>query len=189
MISADPVPYITEDDYLEGEKVAAVKHDYYDGQVYPVQGMAGASDGHELVAGNIFGALLTHMRGKGCRVYKSDMKVRLLFRGKTLFYYPDVMVACDPADAHPLFREHPKLIIEVLSEDWKKDIVEKGATYPRIAALEEYVVVDPKPDAPEVQISRRADGWEPVETVRGMDAEFTLRSVALTLKVADLFAV
>ena len=66
---------------------------------------------------------------------------------------------------------------------------ENAATYPRIETLEEYVTIDPNPDAPEVPISRRADGWEPLEIVRGMDASFTLRSVALTLKVADLFVV
>lgn len=101
MISAKPVPYITEDEYLEGEQLAEVKHEYFDGQVYA---MAGASDGHELVAGNIFAALLAHLRGKGCRVFKSDMKLRLQFRGKTLHYYPDIMVACDSADTNPLYR-------------------------------------------------------------------------------------
>ena len=186
MISAEPIPYLTEQDYLEGEKVAEVKHEYYDGQVYA---MAGASDGHELVALNFATTLVSHMRGKGCRVYKSDMKLRLMFRGKPLFYYPDVMVACDPAEAHPLYREHPKLIVEVLSKNWKKDTVEKAAIYTSIPTLEEYVIFDPKPEAPKVHISRRADGWEPVETVRGMSAEFTLHSIALTLKVADLFAV
>ena len=192
MTSAESVPYITEEEYLEGEQHAEVKHEYYDGHVYPMAGpyaMAGASDGHELVALNLASALLTHLRGKGCRVYKSDMKLRLQFRAKTLFYYPDIMVACDPSEAHALYREKPKLIIEVLSEDWRKDIVEKAAIYARIPTLEEYVVIDPRPDAPEVQLSRCADGWEPVETVRGMDAEFTLRAVALTLKIADLFAV
>jgi Uma2 family endonuclease len=163
-----------------------VKHEYYDGQVYA---MAGATDGHELVALNVAAALLAHLRGKGCRVFKSDMKVRLKFRSKTLHYYPDVMVACDPDDAHPLYREKPKLIVEVLSEDWKKDLVEKAAVYPRIPTLLEYVVIDPRPDAPEVQLSRRADDWEPVETVRGLEGEFTLRSVGLTMKVAELFAV
>ena len=58
-----------------------------------------------------------------------------------------------------------------------------------IESLEEFVTIDPRPDAPEVQISRRTDGWEPVEIVRGMAAEFTLHSVGLTLKVADLFVV
>ena len=85
--------------------------------------------------------------------------------------------------------ERPRLLIEVLSEDWKKDVVEKAATYPRIETLEEYVTIDPNPETPELQISRRADGWEPLEIVRGMDAPFTLRSVALTLKITDLFAV
>ena len=186
MIAAEPVRYITEEEYLEGEQLAEVKHEYFDGQVFA---MAGASDGHELVAGNIFAALLAHLRGKGCRVFKSDMKLRLQFRGKTLHYYPDIMVACDLADKNPLYRERPRLLIEVLSEDWKKDVVEKAATYPRIETLEEYVTIDPNPEAPEVQISRRADGWEPLEVVRGMDAQFTLRSVGLTLKIADLFAV
>ncbi len=186
MTSAEPVSYITEEEYLEGEQHSEVKHEYYDGQVYA---MAGASDGHELVAGNVFAALLAHLRGKGCRVFKSDMKLRLRFREKPLHYYPDVMVACDPADAHPLYRERPKLLVEVLSSDWNKDIVEKGAIYPRIATLEEYVVIDPQPEAPEVQISRRANGWEDLEIVRGMEAEFTLHSVGLTLKVADLFLV
>jgi Uma2 family endonuclease len=186
MISAEPVPYITEQEYLKGERLADIKHEYYDGQVYA---MAGASDGHELVAGNAFAALHAHLRGKGCRVDKSDMKLRLQFRRKTIFYYPDVMVAWDPTESHPLYRERPKLIVEVLSEDWKKDMVEKATTYARIETLEEYVVIDPTPQAPEAHIARRTEGWDNVETVAGMDAEFTLRSVALTMKVADLFVV
>ena len=186
MTSAQSVPHITEEEYLEGEQHAEEKHDYYGGRVYA---MAGASDAHELVAMNIAAALLSHLRGKGCRVFKSDMKLRVSFRGALLFYYPDVMAACDPADAEPLYRERPRLIVEVLSEDWKRDIVEKAAAYSSIPTLEEYVVIDPRPETAEVQISRRENGWEPLEIVRGMDAEFTLRSVALTLKVADLFAV
>jgi Uma2 family endonuclease len=196
MKSAEPVHYITEEEYLEGEKRAEVKHEYYDGQVYPlvrqgfgpIQAMAGASDDHELVALNMAAALLMHLRGKGCRVYKSDMKLRLKLNAKALFYYPDVMVTCDPADADPLFRERPKLIVEVLSEDRKHDLVEKAAAYARIESLEEYAIIDPRKDSPEISLLRAAAGWEP-ETVRGVDAEFTLTSVGLTLKMADLFAV
>ena len=106
-----------------------------------------------------------------------------------VFYYPDVMVTCDPTDADPLFRKSPKLIIEVLSENKKKDLIEKAAVYPAIESLEEYVTVDPNPEAPEVRISRRSNGWDPVEVVQGLDSEFTLHSVSLTLKVSDLFAV
>jgi Uma2 family endonuclease len=186
MISARSEHFITEEEYLAMEEVAEEKHEYCDGRIYA---MAGARDEHELVSMGFAGELRSHLRGSGCRAYKSDMKVRTKYRDKVLFYYPDVFVACGPATAKAVFREDPKLIIEVLSEDWKKDLAEKLAIYKHIPSLEEYVVADPRSDAPEVFLYRRADGWEPPEIVQGMDAQFTLRSVGLTLKVADLFAV
>lgn len=184
MISAEPVAYITEQEYLEGEMLSEERHEYFDGHVYA---MAGATDSHEIVAMNIAGLLWAHLRGKPCRVFKGDLKVRLRFIEKPLYYYPDVMVACDPTDNHRLYRERPKLLIEVLSKDENKDWVEKSSAYRRIESLEEYVIADPNPDQPVVWILRREDGWEPPETARGMEAEFTLRSVGLTLRVSDLF--
>ncbi len=178
--------YITEEEYLAIEALAEEKHEYCDGLIYA---MAGARDEHELVAMGFTIALGNHLRGSGCRAFKSDMKVRATYRDKVLFYYPDVFVACGPADARSVFRDDPKLIIEVLSEDWKKDLAEKLTIYKNIATLDEYVVADPRADAPEVFLYRRADGWEPSQVVTGMNGEFTLRSVGLTLKVADLFAV
>lgn len=185
MISAHTVRFISEEEYLAGEELAEEKHEYCDGRVYA---MAGATDAHELVSGNFFAALHGHLRGKGCRVYKSDMKVRVLFRDAILFYYPDVLVACDPTEPKATYLDTPKLIVEVLSVDWKRDLAEKALMYRHIPSLEEYVVADPRRDVPEVFIYRRADGWEPPEIAQGMEAEFTLRSVALTLKIADLFA-
>jgi Uma2 family endonuclease len=184
-MTAELVPYITEEEYLAGEPRSAVKHEYFDGRVWA---MAGATDSHEMVSGNFFLALGNHLRGKGCRVYKSDMKVRLTLAGKPLFYYPDVMVACDPDEKHPLYRERPRLIVEVLSEDEDKDLVEKLLAYQRIASLEEYVVASQRAEAPMVKIFRRAEGWEPGEEHTGTNAEFELRSVGLKLRMADLFA-
>lgn len=195
MTPAEPVPYITEAEYLEGEKYAEVKHEYFDGQVYAITdnglptGMAGASEAHELVALNVATALVNHLRGKGCRVYKSDMKLRVHFHDQNVFYYPDVMVTCDPADTHSLFREKPKVIVEVLSENRKEDLVEKRAVYPVIESLQEYITIEPNSDAPEIRILRRKDGWNSVEIIHGAGAQFTLQSLDLTLKVSDLFAV
>jgi len=187
-MTARSAHFITEEEYLAMEELAEEKHEYCDGRIHA---MAGARDEHELVAGNFFAELLRGVRGSGCRAYKSDMKVRATaaFRDKVFFYYPDVFVACGPVEARTAYRDDPKLIVEVLSEDWKKDLAEKLTIYRNIPALEEYVVADPAAEAPEVFIYRRADGWEPPEVVTGMSAEFTLRSVGLTLKVADLFAV
>ncbi len=191
-MTAEAVPYITEEEYLASEPFSDVKREYFDGRVWPVGGpwgMAGATRVHEVASGNAFGLLWNHLRGKGCRVFKSDMKLRLAVGNTPLFYYPDVMVACDPADAHPLYCERPRLIIEVLSTDEKRDLIEKRLAYRAISSLEEYVVADPRPEAPVVYVFRRAEGWEPGETHVGMDAEFELRSVGLKVRVAELFAV
>jgi len=174
--------YITVADYLEDEKSSEVRHEYFDGEL---QAMAGASDEHELVAMNLAAMLHAHLKGKPCRVFKDGMKLRMPMMGRDLFYYPDVMVACDPDDRHRYYREKPKLLIEVLSEDENKDLVEKFLAYQRIPSLEEYVVVNPDFAKPEVRIFRRTEGWEPGELHH--DGEFTLRSIGLTIKTSAVY--
>ena len=184
VMSAEPIPYVSVEDYLAGELRSEVRHEYFDGFV---TAMAGTSDRHEIVAGNLFGALLNHLRGKPCRPFVSGMKLRLRVRERDLFYYPDIMVACQPTDNARYFREQPVLLGEVLSEDENKDLVEKYFAYQRIAALAEYIVLSQNPAQPEVQIFRRSEGWDEVETHRDPAAQFTLRSVGLTLTLGDLY--
>ena len=182
--STDSPPYITVEEYLEGEQHSELRHEYFDGRVFA---MAGASDTHELIAMNLAAALHAHLKGKPCHVFKDGMKLRLQLMSRDLFYYPDIMVVCEPSDAHRFFREKPRLLIEVLSEDENKDLVEKYFAYQRIPSLEEYVVVSQDKAKPEVRIFRRAEGWEPGETHHA--GEFTLRSVSLTLKVSDVYSI
>lgn len=127
---------ISADDYLEGERHTEIKHEYSGGVV---TAMAGASRKHELVALNLATSIHSHLRGKGCRTFKSDMKVRAEVIGEDIFYYPDVMVACDPDDQDPYFVRRPRLIIEVLSDNASRDRIEKFLVYQRIPSLEEYV--------------------------------------------------
>lgn len=175
--------FVTVEDYLEGESRGQTKHEYIDGDL---RAMAGATDRHELVAMNLAVALSNHLRGKGCRVYKSDMKVRLKYFEADVFFYPDIMVCCDPSDHHPLYKEHPKLLVEVLSKDENRDLIEKHAAYQGIATVEEYVAIRPNEETPEVFVFRRANGWRR-ETVAADD--FLLASVGLRLPLAELTAV
>ena len=118
---------IGADDYLEGEKVAEVRHEFVAGQVFA---MAGASEEHNLIAGNVFAALHDHLRGKVCRVFTLDMKVRLYISAAHLFYYPDVLVACEPRDSNRYFKRFPKVLVEVLSpETDRTDRREKSVGY------------------------------------------------------------
>jgi len=173
--------YLTPEEYVEAEKHSEVRHEYFDGTI---TAMAGCSEEHELLAMKLAVELSNHLKGKPCRVYKDGMKVKLKTKGKVAIYYPDVMVVCDPSDKNSYFRINPKLLIEVMSRDKGKDLVEKLEGYKTIAALEEYVVFGQNPGRPEVNIFRRSNDWEPIVVTEGA---FMLESVGLELQVAELY--
>ena len=112
-----------------------------DGEVYA---MAGASDAHVTIAGNLIWRRLlrSHVRGTGCRAYISDMKARVEARNR--FYYPDVMVTCDPRDQETSdYKRFPKLVVEVLSKSTEAfDRGDKFIDYQRLECLEEYVLIN-----------------------------------------------
>ena len=85
-----PVPV---DAYLDGESRSERKHEYIDGVVYA---MVGASNSHNTIATNVTGLLHSQLRGKTCRVFNADAKVRVRLPSGTRFYYPDASVVCQP---------------------------------------------------------------------------------------------
>ena len=87
-----PRPFLSVEDYLNGEPLSDVRHDYIHGDVYA---MAGATANHNTISLNCAAALHAHLRGKPCRVFMADMKVRMLVQQRDVFYYPDVVVGCD----------------------------------------------------------------------------------------------
>ena len=131
--------YLSVDEYLQLEAESRVKHEYIDGEAYA---MAGASDNHVTIAGNLFALLRGHVRGTGCRVYISDMKARIESRDR--FYYPDVMITCDARDQETSnYKRFPKLIVEVLSKSTEAfDRGDKFADYQTLDSLEEYVLIN-----------------------------------------------
>ena len=132
-----PQPFVAVEEYLEGEKLSEVRHEYVDGYVYA---MAGASDDHNRIAINILGELREVLRGKPCEPFGADMKLRI--GESNSFYYPDAMVACDKTDMDKYFREKPTVIFEVLSPDTARvDQREKRFAYALIPSLKTYVIV------------------------------------------------
>ena len=181
-MEAAKLPYLTFDEYVEGERDSEIRHEYVDGQVYA---MAGASDRHELVSGNLFATLHGHLRGGPWRVFKSDMMLRLRLATSDVGYYPDLMVACDPTDTHRYYREQPKLLIEILSQDMDHDLVTKYLAYQKIPALEEYAVFSQDPEQPRVRIFRNANDWNP--GVDRTDGAFRFESIGLDVELAPLY--
>ena len=125
--------------YLDWEAGQPEKHEYLDGEVFA---MAGASDAHVTLAGNVFMALRNHLRGGPCSVFISDMKLRV--EADNAFFYPDVFVTCAESDrAHSHYKAAPSLVVEVLSPTTSAyDRGAKFAAYRKLPSLREYALVD-----------------------------------------------
>lgn len=138
MIAQRDRPAIGPDEYLAAEATSPVKHEYRDGEVYA---MAGASDEHVTIAANLTALLLPVARQRGCRLYGADMKVRI--DPPNCFYYPDLLVSCDPRDRETrYYKKHPKLIVEILSDGTEAfDRGDKFRHYRQLDSLEEYLLV------------------------------------------------
>ena len=177
MATARQVTFISEEDYLEGEKIAELKHEYVDGHIYA---MAGAHSNHNSLALNISSEFKNHLKGKPCRAYMSDMKVRLNNGSK--YYYPDVLVNCPPVNGY--FTETPTIIVEVLSNSTRRiDEHEKRWAYMQIETLEEYVLI--AQDFVQIEVIRKSDGWKSRKYFLGDEVTFT--SIGLTLSVEAIY--
>jgi Uma2 family endonuclease len=182
MSAVERVDFISVEDYLSGEPLSEVKHEYVDGRV---SAMAGASRNHNEAVGGCYLALAQHLAGKTCRPYFSDVKVRLLAHGKDIFYYPDVVVGCDPRDTDEHFLRFPKLIIEVLSKSTQRlDSVEKFQNYATIPSLEEYVLV--AQDRVDVRVYRKRTAWA-AQYYMDIDMSVELESVDLMIPLNQIY--
>ncbi|BAU40757.1 hypothetical protein O77CONTIG1_00562 [Leptolyngbya sp. O-77] len=138
MVAVPVAQYVSPEAYLAAEATRPIKHEYREGYVYA---MAGGTDAHNQIAGNVYTLLRTHLRGGSCRTYFADVKVRV--EEVNCYYYPDVMVTCDERDRTTnTFKRYPCLIVEVLSEATEAfDRGDKFADYRQIESLQEYVLI------------------------------------------------
>lgn len=174
-------PSISEDEYLAGEAVSEVKHEFIGGQVYA---MTGASRRHGLIASALIFALTPAARSKKCQLFAADMKLRLEVGGETIFYYPDVMASCDPADRDPYVTRNPCLIIEILSESTARiDRREKLLAYQTIPSLQSYLLIEQ--EWRHVELYRRATGWQ---AERYNDGVLPMECLDTSLSLDDIYA-
>ena len=170
-------------DYLALEERSEIKHEYINGEIYA---MAGASVRHNQIAGNLFARLLTHLRGSPCQVFFADVKLHLQEQGEEIFYYPDLMVCCDPNDRDPYYRTRPCLLVEVLSEGTARiDQREKLFAYARLDSLQAYLLLEQ--DRIGAALHWRENGdWRRTE-FNDARAELTLPCAGLTVTLAELY--
>jgi len=180
----------SDDEYLLLERAARHRSELVNGEIYA---MAGASETHILIAGNVFAELHAQFKGRPCRAYANEMRVQINTTGA--YVYPDVTAVCgDPVfrpDAHLDTLTNPTLVVEVLSpstEDYDRD--EKAAHYRRLPSLREYVLV--AQDRPHVEVyRRRGDAPAGAEWIlseaNGLNETVRLAAVGCDLALSEIY--
>ncbi|MBI4954639.1 MAG: Uma2 family endonuclease [Myxococcales bacterium] len=172
-------------DYVFLEESSPIKHEFLDGVVYA---MAGGSPDHAAVCANVIRLLGVALEGKRCRVFTSDLRIRVQATG--LGTYPDTSVICgrlelDPEDAKGHTAINPTLLVEVSSpstDDYDRG--EKLAHYKRIASLREVLLL--AHDERRVDLWRRAGGHFTQLTYQSGE-RVVLESLDATLAVDELY--
>ena len=177
--------YVTPEEYLRLERQSECKSEYLNGEIFA---MGGASEAHNLIAGNIFGELRPQLKDRPCRVYISDMRGKV--RSIGLYTYPDVVVVCgvpEFEDSETDTLLNPTVLVEVLSPSTERyDRIAKTSYYRTIDSLAEHLLVAQDEIRLEQYVRQPNEQWLLSEYVT-IDAVVTLSSIECTLKLRDVY--
>ena len=184
-MAVQPKHFVTEAEYLALERDSLVKHEYYDGEIFA---MSGATEARNLIASNVVAALHGQLRRRPCRVYGSDMRVKVLRTG--LNTYPDVSIVC----GEPRFTNdtrdtivNPVLLIEVLSPSTERyDRGMKSQNYRTIDTLQDYILIA-QDDHRIEHYSRQEGGRWLLSEVAGIEATLAITSLQCQLTLEDVY--
>jgi Uma2 family endonuclease len=184
-MTAQPIPTLSEEDYLVYERASPIRHEYYRGRIYA---MTGAKEPHNLIAGNTIATLHSQLRRKPCRVYPSDMRIKVLRTG--LNTYPDVTIVCGQpqfTDAIHDTLTNPTIIVEILSASTERyDRGLKFENYRTIETLRDYLLI--AQDHYHVEhYARQANGQWLLSEATQLENAIDLQSIECTLRLEDVY--
>lgn len=176
---AKQLEYLSVLNYLAAERLSTEKYEYVAGQVYA---MAGAKINHNRITRNLANLFWSALQDQPCEPFVSDMLIKT---AHDRYRYPDVVVVCnDDPSQDDYVREHPILVVEVISESTRRtDKTDKRLEYIALPSLLEYVLVEQ--DIAEVTVYRRNAGWQPSYYYLG--EEVWLESMGVALRVEDIY--
>ncbi|QTA93322.1 Uma2 family endonuclease [Desulfonema magnum] len=179
------VSMISEAEYIEQERTAEIKSEYYQGEIFA---MAGASRKHNLIVANVIGELRYQLKNKPCRTYPSDMRLKTEATG--LYTYPDVMVVCGDekfTDERQDTLLNPDVIIEVLSDSTESyDRGRKFQNYRKVGSLKEYVMISQHCRKIERFHKNEKQQWVLTESDKENPSVF-LESIGCELELSEIY--
>ena len=184
-MTVQPTPALSEEDYLVYERASTIRHEYYRGRIYA---MTGAKEPHNLIAGNTIATLHSQLRRKPCRVYPSDMRIKVLRTG--LNTYPDVVIVCGQPEFTDAIHDtltNPTIIVEILSASMERyDRGLKFENYRTIETLRDYLLIAQDHYHVEHYVRQANGQWLLTEAAQLEDA-IDLQSIECTLRLEDVY--
>lgn len=184
-VALKPPKTYTPDEYLERERAAIQKSEYYAGEIFL---MAGASPNHNRIAGNVLTELNGWLRGQEREVFGSDQ--RLYVKKNGLYTYPDAMVICGRIEFDSRDKDsitNPVLIVEVLSPSTANyDRGGKFELYRDILTFREYVLIHQDKVHIEHHLADGKGGWLLTET-KEIGAALPFESIGLSIPLARIY--
>ncbi len=182
---AQPKTFISQEDYLTGERLATEKHQYFEGEVFA---MSSASFRHNQLASSLMGLIGSYLKGKKNNIFGSDLRVHIPLN--TLYTYPDLSIVCGkPQFVDEVFDTllNPKVIIEILSASTKDyDKGRKFTLYRSIPSLEEYILVDSEHIFVERFFKNEQGSWTLVE-YKTLDDHLAISSIEYSLPLSEMY--
>jgi Uma2 family endonuclease len=182
--SALPLHQYTFDQYVLLEQNGTTRHEFLEGEIYA---MAGGTPEHAALAAAVGHQLSERLEGGRCRVYSSDLNVRVVETG--LATYPDVTVVCGPSHRDPESRNtvtNPKVVVEVTSDSTERyDRGKKLEQYMQGPTIEAVVLVSHRSHLVEVW-TRSESGWGHTQAAAGDHA--AIAPIGCSLDVDRLYA-
>jgi Uma2 family endonuclease len=171
-------------EYMALEEKSEERHDFYHGELYA---MAGATAKHHQICQNINATLRDRFKPHGCFI--SMEGVRLELTKEEFYLYPDLFLTCDERDKdNNLFKKHPSIIFEVLSDStalYDKHV--KLKYYKKIESLHYYVLVSQSEIMVEVYARiENSQIWK-YQTFENLDEVIEFERLEFSLNVADIY--
>lgn len=178
-------PRYTPKEYLAIERDSEGRSEYFGGEIFA---MSGASERHNLIVTNVVRELSLQMKGKPCKVYSSDMRVKVNATG--LYTYPDVVALCGKArfdDEHKDTLVNPMVIIEVLSQSTEAyDRGQKFEHYRKVDSLNEYLLVSQEKHHVEHYVRQPGNHWL-LSEASSLEDTIRLPSINSALALSEIY--
>ena len=184
-MTIQPNKKYTPSEYIALERNSETKSEFFNGEIFA---MTGATERHNLITLNIAGGLWQQMKGRSCKTYSNDMRVKVSQTG--LYTYPDVVGICDEPrfdDDHADTLLNPTVIFEVLSKTTEAyDRGEKFMHYRKIDSLKEYLLVSQNKRFVEHFFRQPDNNWLLFEK-EGRASTLELKSINCRLSLAEVY--